>query len=174
MSKGGFEANVRIVRAEIGGGLGDNGMPLIRAEMELEGTLLAFNYDDLREQISDGAKSFVSCEIEFTDNYEAPLDCYDADKDYIGTIRIFYPEKNEMTSFNYDIHAIVRINLPMRIYTQLCFHGDENFTLETIHDIIKNPTKHQTTDHIVALVKRVYFSIAYDPPVNKKKKSKWW
>jgi hypothetical protein len=53
----------------------------------------------------------------------------------------------------------VRMNLPLKMLSQLFIMEDKYIKFYTIHDIIENPTSEQMEDHVIALVKRAHFEM---------------
>lgn len=162
-------AIVYITIAKHSGGYNDGGIPIVRAQMELEGKLREFNYGNLKKRLTRDTKTSVYVDLEFTEEQEVSVDCEDKEKNYIGTIQLTEHEKDEHDDT--EVGAIVCAKLPIKMFPQLLLMEGKYIALETIHDIIKNPTEDQKTDHIVAFVKRVYFKISVDSPEQGKKKS---
>jgi hypothetical protein len=149
MSLGGFTAIVEITRARVSGGFGDGGQVFNHAQMELEGKLSELFYGDFRGHIADHITASVDLVIDFTETQERSQELEDTDQAYIGHIRLTVAEK--------EIHAVVSITLPIAVFQQLSIFGDKKFLIDTIHDIIANPSECEKDKHIVAYVKRVYF-----------------
>jgi hypothetical protein len=143
MTLGGFTSLVNIKRSRFSGGFTDGKKPYFNAEMEMEGKLLVFHYGTLREQISRETKTSVSVEIEFTETQEVAVDTQGEDKAYIGTIQLFADENEEKYVDDFEIGAVVRITLPIAMFSQLSSWEGKSIRFETIHDIIKHPTVDQ-------------------------------
>lgn len=169
MSLGGFTSLVQIARLCVSGGFTDHGQLRIGAEMELEGRLLVFLYGNLRERITRQTKTSVHVEIKFTEIKAASWNIEDENKPYIGTIQLFDHTAEE--NVDTEIDAIVKITLPMNMVQQLGLMQGRYVKLETIHDLIQSPTEDQKQNHVVALVKRVYFETTsgLEPETEKKR-----
>lgn len=82
---------VRMTRSTTIVGFGDSGTFLTSVQMEMEGTLLECEYRDLPARLSRKIKTFVSVDIEFTENpdWASHVDVYTDDGDrYIGTLQL--------------------------------------------------------------------------------------
>jgi len=170
MTLGGFKSAVRITRSGFSGGFTEGGVPRVSADMELEGKLLAFHYGNLRERITHNTKSAVNVDIEFAEDQEIPVESEDEHKSYIGTIQLIDYSKEEDSFSDVELGAVVRITLSIDMFFQLSLWEGKAINFETIHDIIKNPTEDQKTDHVVAFVKRVYFESTAEPTPQPEKK----
>lgn len=154
MPIGGFQAIVKMHNYEFRCGFDDAGEPLKSANMELEGRLVEFSFGEFIQMLQEGhaKKVHVSLYIEFTGQQVINDRYSEEDKKYIGRIQAYQPS-GEKTPVVY-----VSITLPYDLFSQICSVGEREITFDTIHDLITEPTEDQKTDHVVALVKRVYFS----------------
>ncbi len=159
MSLGGFKAVVKIVRSQFGCGLGDKGVPISKASMELEGRLIELNYGNLNgDKLLFNKKTKVSIDIEFTEKQEIDEGISTDEKQYIGSIHY---DKNEKPMFDSEEKIVVRIGMTLvyHAFSQLFPMEGRDIVVETIHDIVVNPDSRQKQDHIVALIKRAYFEV---------------
>lgn len=169
-------------------GFGDSGTFLGSVQMEMEGTLLECEYRDLPARLSRRIKTFVSVDIEFTDNpdWAGHVDVYTDDGDrYIGTLQL-RDRMHERQSFSEtddtEVRAHVNILLPITALPRLMSLTGYDCRLDTVHDIVDDPTnrdaadddqlqeqqreqKAQTTDHVIAFVKRIYLEPVLESPV---------
>jgi|GEM_PF-6420837 len=167
MSSGGFLAIVNITKVEQRGGFDEGGAPIEGAQMEMEGSLLEFKYGNVKEILSHGANTSVFVDIEFTEKQERSDDCQDSNQICIGTIR-FNERKDERGNTEILVYVDAKLQLRM-LYPLLLLEG-KFLSLETIHELIVNPTKEQRDDNIVAFIKRIYFTLSYDMPERPRKK----
>jgi hypothetical protein len=160
MSIGGFQAIVKIDNYMFRCGFGDRGEPCKSADMKLEGRLVGFTFGKPAEKLPHGKEVRVSLDIEFTEQQGINDWHSEEDKKYVGDIRVSSDEQMVWVS----------ITLPYDIFFQICSAGEREIIFETIHDLITEPTQDQKKDHVVALIKRVYFSES-----RKDSKTKgWW
>ena len=153
MTMGGFTAIVRVSRSRVASGITDTGEKYLNAEMEMEGKLSVFYYGSLKEDLRSKIKAEAYVQIEFKEYSEENY--YESDDaKYIGDIRL----RDE----NSEVIAYLNVILPMSMFSLLKSMDSENIRVETIHDLISNPSDDQKTDSIVALVKRIYFEVNND------------
>ena len=138
---GGFTSSVRVINYFVRGGVNERSEAFIGAEMELEGTIRAFHYKDLKESLPPTTKTFASIEIEFTEDQQPSWPVENTDRPYIGTIQLrdLRAEENSDT----DIVAFVRITLPFSMLQSLILMEGKSILFDTIQDFIDEPTPHQ-------------------------------
>lgn len=152
----GFTSWLRIMKINCGAGFDQEGKRFSSASMKLEGKLLDIDYANMRQRMKNGIETSVHVDVELTEKQEIPFECEDEERNYIGTIQL-YEEKD---AFDHPkISVIVRINLPLKMLSELFIMEDKYIKFYTIHDIIENPTSEQMEDHVVAFVKRAHFEM---------------
>jgi len=173
MSLGGYTSYVRISEYSINGGYRENSdIAYVRGEMELEGKLKEFNYKGLNDKDIQELNCRVIVQIVFTKKQEPDWDIEDTDKHYIGTIHLSDRRNDEYDDADYQ--SVVNLSLPLSMFQTILSMEGKYIKLETIHEIIQNPTHEQKQDNIAALVKRVYFSSSGKEIELTKKRKSWF
>lgn len=157
---GGFTAVATISTGRLSGGLSDEGVQYIDADMEMEGKLITFYYGSLTETLRHKMKADVYVKIEFKEYPQENTFGYDETK-YIGDIGL----REEET----EVSAFVNVTLPISMYPPLQSMKGEQIKVETIHELVGEQNGAQKTDNIVAFIKRIYFEIQ---PVREEKQAR--
>lgn len=187
MSMGGFAAMVRVTRSTTMVGFGDTGTFLNSVQMEMEGTLLECEYRDLSARLSRGIKTFVSVDLEFTENpdWAGHVDIYTDDGDrYLGTLQIrdrMHDGQSFSETDDAEVRAHINILLPITALHRLMLLTAYDCKLDTVHDFVdvhnrdatnddqiqeqQRQQKAQKTDHVIAFVKRIYLEPVLESPV---------
>lgn len=159
MSLGGFTAYVRCTRFEVSGGLHGAehrlNEPYLASEMELEGKFSEFHYKELEKGLPNKIHPKANVLIEFTERQELEPYYSSREHPFIGSMRYWQAEKDTDNTV-----VTVKVTLPISMVPLLHSMRNDFIKFETIHEIINEPTKRQQVDHVVALVKRVYFEAA--------------
>lgn len=193
MSIGGFSAMVRMTSHKTRIGFGDTGTFRGDAQMEMEGTLLECEYRDLAARLSHGIKTFVSVDIEFTEDpdWAGHVDVYTNDGDrYLGTLQLrdrVYDKNSFSETDTTEVRAHVSILLPITALHSLIPLTGYVYRLDTVHDLIDDPTdagavrkvdeedqgeleffrRARRTDHVIAFVKRICLEPVLESPVQR-------
>lgn len=157
MSAGGFTAYVNCKRVRVCGGYSGEQVPQLKSDMLFEGKLALFHYKDLKEGFPKNMlQPIVEVTVDFTEKQEhGPYPYYSMnDQPFIGWIGYWEDEERRHAS------ASVRVSLPISMVPLLQSMRNDLIQVETIHEIIEEPTERQRLNHVVALVKRIYFEIA--------------
>ena len=155
MSAGGFTAYVNCKRFRVTGGLsGARNVPYVDSYMLFEGKVAVFHYKDLPHRFPNNLQPVVEVVVEFTEKQEFEPYFSTADRPFIGSIRYVEDEQRRNAGAN------VRVTLPISLVPLLQSMRNDLIQVETIHEIIEEPTKRQRVDSVVALVKRIRFEIA--------------
>ena len=144
-----LDAIVQVVRSEIGAGFGDSGTRWAEARIEFEGRLRAFlGFPRVDSQLTRATRTVLTIDVEFT-NYG------DEEPPYIGEIQLL-----ESSTKDVQYEANLKLTLPLDVLNHFHDLRDRQLTFRAIGDVIEEPDEVQAGDHIVALVKRVYFKTA--------------
>jgi hypothetical protein len=136
-------------------GLGDDGRPLNRLELLMEGRLRSFRgFSDPRLALSPIPETAVSVSVEFATDRQRD---YASQPGYIGRIQF-----KESRANGVEFDANVELALPLSVRQQLNILGRQLVLFTAICDSIDEPTEVQKADHYVALVKRAYFRVPSD------------
>lgn len=161
MTRGGFAAYVRCTRFEVSGGLSGAKFklnePYVKGEMEFEGKFSEFHYKDLKKGLPNKIRPKATVLIEFTERQELEPYYSSREHPFIGSMQYWEAEKE---TDNTVVH--VRVTLPISMVPLLHSMRNDLIKFETIHEIINEPTERQELDHVVALVKRIYFEVAVE------------
>ena len=186
MTLGNFTATVRIEKVQLSGRFHPKGKTHVFGEMKLVGKLNTFPDNDVNERIIKRAKTAVGVSIEFVYKLEdattAPDQYLDEDNeskngespDYIGTIHLRDYQGQVITNEDAEIVVNVYLIQPVEMISYLLHMGNNFFIIDTINDIISNPTEDEKLDNVVAFIKRAYFQTIDNLHDKPKRKKRWF
>lgn len=148
---------VKVISADLKGGLGDDYEACVTGSMDLDGELTDFWYGRLRDTLVSKSERRITIEIDFTREQEFDRLNSSMEAQFIGTVQLLGGKGEEDTGTK--VHAYARITMGMWLFPALLSLKvkDESVLISIFADWITEPTKAQKVDHVVALVRRVEF-----------------
>jgi hypothetical protein len=122
--------------------------------MTFQGTLRAFlGFPRVDSHLTRATRTAVTIDVEFTNSG-------DEEPPYIGEIQLL---ENSTTVVQYE--ANLQLTLPLDVLDHFDGLRDRQLSFRAVGDVIEEPDELQAGDHIVAVVKRVYFGTASEDEI---------